>query len=163
MNEEPIDCSDLRMLINRIVEWCDSLLKFISEKLGEEAVGEAMERVIDEVYRPRFEGLRSMTYKELVDYYYRSFKARNYEFTVIEERDKIVFVITRCTTGGKLIEDGKAGKTRNKWPWSFNEIGFPYYCTHTYFFNKLWSELGVPVRVEPEQPGRLCRYIFFKT
>jgi len=161
VSEEFMHCSSLYELINRLVEWCNFLLKFISERLGEEAVGEAMEKLVNNVYRSRFECLRSMTYNEIVDYYCKSFKARNYEFTIVEEKDKSIFIITRCTTGGRLVESGIAGKTRNTWSWSFNRINFPYYCTHTYFFNNIWNDLGIPIRVEPE-PGKFCRYIIKK-
>jgi len=159
MTEECVQHSELLELINRLVEWCNSLLRFISDKLGEEAIGEAMERLVNEVYKQRFEGMKSIKYDELVNYFYKLFKERNYVFDVIRRDEETTFIITYCSTGGRLVEKGIAAVTNQAWPWSFNKAGVPYYCVHAYFFNKLWKELGIPVKIEFGKP---CKYIIHK-
>ena len=49
---------EFKPLHDRLCEWLQSTLCFISERLGEEADEEAPERAFDDVYKPRRVGAR---------------------------------------------------------------------------------------------------------
>ncbi|UCB49489.1 MAG: hypothetical protein JSW56_00870 [Deltaproteobacteria bacterium] len=60
--------------------------------------------------------------------------------------------------------------TKKAYPWSFNRIGFPYYCAHATFFNELWKDLGITAQLQwgrqyDDQGNKIdepCKYIIYK-
>jgi hypothetical protein len=101
-------------------------------------------------------------------------RAHYSEFHVEEDGEKFVVLITGCNAGGRLIRDGIAKRqnaiTKKAYPWSFNRVGFPYYCAHAYFLNELFRELGIKVKIEygrqyDDQENKIdepCKYIVYK-
>lgn len=83
-------------------------------------------------------------------------------------------VITGCNARGRLMRDGMAKRqnaiTKKAYPWSFNRIGFPYYCAHATFFNELWKDLGITAQLQwgrqyDDQGNKIdepCKYIIYK-
>jgi len=64
-----------------------------------------------------------------------------------------------------------AGRNHKKaYPWSFNRVGFPYYCAHAYFLNELFKELGLKIKIEygrqyDDKGNKIdepCKYIVYK-
>ncbi|MBP1724331.1 MAG: hypothetical protein H6Q44_2036, partial [Deltaproteobacteria bacterium] len=58
---------DFHPLHDRYSEWCSSLLTFIGEHLGEEAVLKATQRLMDEIYTERFNQLKNLDHPGLVE------------------------------------------------------------------------------------------------
>jgi hypothetical protein len=101
-------------------------------------------------------------------------RAHYSEFHVEEDDAKFVVAVTACGAGGRLIKDGIAQRqgaiTKNARPWSFNRIGFPYYCAHAYFLNEMFRSLDIGIEIEygrqyDNQGSKInepCRYIVYK-
>ena len=127
-----------------------------------------------EAFRPRFEGWKDMSVEERVEAVCNSHRAHYSEFHVEEDEEKFVVVITGCNAGGRIIRDGIAKRqnavTKKAYPWSFNRVGFPYYCAHAYFFTELWKEIGIAAQLQwgcqyDGQGNKIdepCKYLIYK-
>ena len=136
---------------------------------------EAFERkTIVESFRPKYERYKNMSAEQQVEAICDSMRAHYSEFHVEEDVSKLVVVITGCGAGGRLIRDGTAKRqdaiTEKAYPWSFNRVGFPYYCAHAYFLNELFKELGLKIKIEygrqyDDEGNKIdepCKYIVYK-
>ena len=136
---------------------------------------EAFERkTIVESFRPKYERYKNMSAEQQVEAICNSMRAHYSEFHVEEDVSKLVVVITGCGAGGRLIRDGTAKRqdaiTEKAYPWSFNRVGFPYYCAHAYFLNELFKELGLKIKIEygrqyDDEGNKIdepCKYIVYK-
>ena len=129
---------------------------------------------IYELLRPKYERYKGMSAEEKVQAICNSMRAHYSEFHVEEDDEKFVVKMTACGAGGRLVRDGIAKKqdavTKEGHPWSFNRVGFPFYCAHAYFLNELLEELGAKVRIEygsqyDDQGNKIdepCQYIVYK-
>lgn len=129
---------------------------------------------IHELLGPKYERYKGMSAEEKVQAICNSMRAHYSEFHVEEDDEKFVVKMTGCGAGGRLIRDGVAKRqgavTKKAYPWSFNRVGFPYYCAHAYFLNELLEELGAKVRIEygsqyDDQGNKIdepCQYIVYK-
>ena len=127
-----------------------------------------------EAFRPRFEGWKDMSVEERVEAVCNSHRAHYSEFHVEEDEEKFVVVITGCNAGGRIIRDGIAKRqnavTKKAYPWSFNRVGFPYYCAHAYFFTELWKEIVIAAQLQwgcqyDGQGNKIdepCKYLIYK-
>jgi hypothetical protein len=136
---------------------------------------EAFERkTIFGSFRPKYERYKDMSVEQRVEAICNSMRAHYSEFHVEEDAEKFVVVITGCGAGGRLIRDGIAKRqnamTKKAYPWSFNRVGFPYYCAHAYFLNELFKELGLRIKIEygrqyDDKGNKIdepCKYIVYK-
>jgi hypothetical protein len=101
-------------------------------------------------------------------------RAHYSEFHAEEDDEKSVAAVTGCGAGGRLIKDGIAKRqgatTKKAYPWSFNRVGFPYYCSRGYFLNELWKELGLKAELQwgrqyDDKGNRIdepCKYVVCK-
>lgn len=163
---------DFKPLQDRFGEWIQLLLTFISEKLGEETVEEALRRTFLEVYRPRYEAKRGMSPEDLVRAQCKTYRLHYNDFYVEEDDEKFVLVIPYCGSGGRMHKPGKAdGNTKKAYPWSFNQKGVSYYCSHCKTFELTAKEFGLdfihcdhpPLFDEDGKPtGNPCRQIIYK-
>jgi hypothetical protein len=91
---------------------------------------------------------------------------------VIEEDDeKFTLVISRCGTGGRIQKEVWARKTTKPYPWSFNQAGVNYYCSHCLINSNLYKEHGCD-RIEVQWNKQVsedgsaisntCKYIVYK-
>ncbi|OYT54614.1 MAG: hypothetical protein B6U77_02560 [Candidatus Hecatellales archaeon ex4484_218] len=164
-------------LHDRYCDWINLLFVYIAKKLGEEAVKDATEMLVTKIYPPMFEQLKKLSYEQLVNAVVELHKAHYSKFYVVEDEEKTVIVVTGCNSGGgRILRDGlpqlprKEGLTKKAWPWSFNKEGFPYYCVHAYFFNKLFKQLGLNIEVQwgkmYDEKGNpideSCKYVIYK-
>lgn len=136
---------------------------------------EAFERkTIFDSFRPKYERYKDMSVQQQVEAICNSMRAHYSEFHVEEDPNKFVVVITGCGAGGRLIRDGIAkgqdAITKKAYPWSFNRVGFPYYCAHAYFLNELFKELGLKIKIEygrqyDDNGNKIdepCKYIVYR-
>jgi len=115
-----------------------------------------------------------MLVEQRVEAICNSMRAHYSEFHVEEDDEKFVVAIMGCGAGGRLIREGIAKQqnaiTKKAYPWSFNRVGFPYYCVHAYFLNELFKELGIKIKIEYgrqyDDKGKKidepCKYIVYK-
>jgi hypothetical protein len=151
------------------------LLKGTLAKMQGDQWYETFERkLIFESFRSKYERYRNMSIDQRVEGICNSQRAHYSEFHVEEDGEKFVVLITGCNAGGRLIRDGIAKRqnaiTKKAYPWSFNRVGFPYYCANAYFLNELFRELGIKVKIEygrqyDDQENKIdepCKYIVYK-
>ena len=123
---------------------------------------------------PKYQRYRGMSVEQRVEAICNSMRAHYSEFHVEEDANKFSVVITGCGAGGRLVRDGVAKRqdaiTKKAYPWSFNRVGFPYYCVHAYFMNELFKEIGLKIEVEygrqyDDKGNKIdepCKYIVYK-
>jgi hypothetical protein len=163
-----------RSLQDYSINWITSLLTFIGEELGEEAVERALRRTGEEFVRPRRTG--DVAWEDLpaevrAKVIVRAMVANLGECEVTEDDEKFVLSF-RCGSGGRMIDEGryegehayltlteKGGRT-------FQRDALPVYCAHCSVNNEMqpleWG--GVPTSIEypPERPGEPCVHHVYK-
>jgi hypothetical protein len=132
-------------------------------------------KTVFELFEAKYRRWREMSMEQRVEDICNSHRGHYSEFHVEEDGEKFVVLITGCNAGGRLIRDGIAKRqnaiTKKAYPWSFNRVGFPYYCAHAYFLNELFRELGIKVKIEygrqyDDQGNKIdepCKYIVYKS
>jgi hypothetical protein len=156
------------------INWITSLLTFIGEEQGEEAVERALRKTGDEFVRPRRDtgtDWGSLPASVRAKVIARAMLSNMGAVDVDEDDEKIVLSF-RCGTGGRLIEEGryegdpaylmlqeKSGRT-------FMRDELPVYCAHCSVNNEMqpveWG--GAPTSIEhpPERKGELCVHHIYK-
>ena len=85
--------------------------------------------------------------------------------TVTEEEDRYVIKSAPCGSGG-CLERTEHNVTKKAYPWSWNKVGVPYYCTHCCMaWEIIPNELrGYPLKVieVPEKAGDPCIQYLYK-
>lgn len=93
-------------------------------------------------------------------------------FQIVEDEEKITFVLDPCGSGGRLWRkgcyepQGPFALTAREHDWSYNRSAFPAYCTHCSMLNELlpYKLLGYstwPVD-PPSEASDVCRWHIFK-
>ena len=167
-------CDMYRSMHDSLIVSSSLMQGLLAEAHGEEWLEEYNRKRVLETYRPIFGRLKNMAPEQIVQYLSDRAKRNYSEFHVEEDGEKFALVSTGCGNGGMLIKDGIARKqnavTKKAYPWSFNRIGFPYYCVHAYFYNELFKELGVKVEVQwgrqydddGNKINEPCKYVVYK-
>ena len=156
------------------INWITSLLTFIADELGEEAVERALRTTGDEFVRPR----RS-TDTEWADVpaaqrakvIARAMLANLGEVEVSEDDEKIVLSF-QCGSGGKLIDGGAyegehAYRTlREPSGRTFMRDELPVYCAHCSVNNEIqpveWGGTPTSIEYPPERAGEPCVHHVYK-
>jgi hypothetical protein len=161
---------------DRFSEFIQALLVFVSKKLGEEAVNEAMTYVYDNVYKKKLlanAGWKPMdlTAEQQVVFWVRAHRDHWSEFYVEEDDEKFTVVIPHCGSGGKMHDARIPGETTKPYPWSFNQAGVNYFCCHEPVFEAGAAAQGLPTEHHEYQTvydekgnptGHLCKWIAYK-
>jgi len=155
------------------INWIASLLSFIGEELGEEAVERALRRTGEEFVRPRrdtgvrWEDLPAAVRAKVIT---RAMVANGGSVEVSEDAEKITLAF-RCGTGGRLVDEGRYGDggylvLRERAGRTFMRDALWVYCAHCSVNNEIqpieWG--GVPTSVEhpPRVPGEPCVHHVYK-
>jgi len=156
------------------INWITSLLTFVGEELGEEAVERALRKTGDEFVRPRrdtgveWSDLPAATRAKVIA---RAMLGNMGEVKVEEDDEKIVLSF-RCGSGGSLIDGGayegehayltlreQAGRT-------FMRDELPVYCAHCSVNNEIqpveWGAQPTSIEYPPERPGEPCVHHLYK-
>jgi hypothetical protein len=145
------DENDIKAVHDRMVCWCNFLFAFIAKRLGEEAVGEVNQQLVEEIYTPRFLPLKTMTAKQRFENLCRSHRANFSEIEREEDAQAYRVIVRRCGSGGFLKKEGLpqdyGAVTTKAYPWSFGRAGVPYYCIHGSCFNHLFNKMGLDIEV----------------
>jgi hypothetical protein len=156
------------------INWITSLLTFIGEELGEEAVERALRKTGDEFVRPRRDtgtDWGSLPASVRAKVIARAMLSNMGSVDVDEDDEKIVLSF-RCGTGGRLIDDGRYEgdpaylTLREKSGRTFMRDELPVYCAHCSVNNEMqpveWG--GAPTSIEhpPERKGEACVHHIYK-
>jgi hypothetical protein len=176
---------DAMVLIDRAVEqwsglkdysinWIASLLTFIGEEMGEDAVERALRKTGDEFVRPRRDtgtewgSLPAAARAKVIA---RAMLA-NMGTVEVEEDDEKIVLSFQCGSGGKLIDDGRYDgddaylRLRERSPRTFMRDELWVYCAHCSVNNEIqpveWG--GTPSSVEhpPHAAGEPCVHHIYK-
>lgn len=157
-----------RSLQDYSISWVTSLLTFVGEELGEEAVERALRRFGEEYVRARretgipWESLPAATRAKAI----ARAMVSNFGSVDVTEDDERITLSFRCGTGGRLVDEGRYEgpdaylTLRERGPRTFGEESLPVYCAHCSINNELqpleWG--GVPTSVEfpTRRPGEPC-------
>jgi len=159
-----------------------SMLTFIAEELGEEAVERAWRHVAEDVWRPVLEAFRATDDLPGLTQAFSAFLiSHRYEFTVVEYDDRWSFEVGYCTSGERMVAEGKVrdldgdpqghhrfGSTSQARPWTLGHERFPFYDVHSALWMKLlpaeWGWDVMDVEYERRAHGELAvsRYVLYK-
>ena len=156
--------------VNRIT----SLLSFIADELGEEAVERALRSTGERFIRGRRD--TGVDWGELPASARAKVVARamlgNFGDVDVSEDDKKVVLSIRCGTGGRLVEEGRYEgddayvTLRERAPRTFMLDALPVYCAHCSINNEIqpieWG--GVPISIEHPvvAPDTRCVHHIYK-
>jgi hypothetical protein len=156
------------------INWITTLLTFIADELGEEAVERALRRTGDDFVRPRRATGRDwgdLPAAQRAKVIARSMLANMGEVEVDEDDEKIILSF-KCGSGGKLIDDGRyegehayhllteqSGRT-------FMRDELWVYCAHCSVNNEIqpleWGESPTSIEHPPMRPGERCVHHVYK-
>ncbi len=157
-----------------------SLLTYVAAKLGEEAVDDAWRYIADDVWKPVL-----MFFKEsgdlpgLAQAFAAFLKSHRYDFEVWEDDEKWVFRANYCTSGERMVVEGKVegqggdgphrfGATRQAHPWSFDHQGLPYYDVHSALWMKIlpaewgWDVMDCVYTTKANGAFAVTEYVLYK-
>lgn len=156
------------------INWITSLLTFITEEMGEEAVERALRNTGDTFVRPR--RMSELPWGDLpaalrAKVIARSMLANMGAVAVSEDDEKIILEF-QCGSGGKLIDDGRyegedayATLTKRA-PRTFDRESMWIYCAHCSVNNEIqpveWGELPTSIEFPPERAGEPCVHHVYK-
>ncbi|MEX2254107.1 MAG: hypothetical protein WEC34_01595, partial [Acidimicrobiia bacterium] len=156
------------------INWITTLLTFIGEEMGEEAVERALRKTGDEFVRPRrdtgteWDSLPASARAKVIA---RAMLANMGEVDVEEDDEKIILSF-RCGSGGKLIDDGRYEgehaylRLREKSGQTFMRDELWVYCAHCSVNNEIqpveWGDTPTSVEYPPERPGEPCVHHLYK-
>ncbi len=156
------------------INWITTLLTFIGEELGEEAVERALRKTGDEFVAPRrdtgtnWDDLPAAARAKVIA---RAMLGNMGEVDVDEDDEKIVLSF-RCGSGGKLIDDGRyEGEhayltLRERSGQTFDRDALWVYCAHCSVNNEIqpveWGSAPTSIEYPPERPGEPCIHHIYK-
>ncbi|HEU5301548.1 MAG TPA: hypothetical protein VFW06_04830 [Acidimicrobiia bacterium] len=156
------------------INWITSLLTFIGEELGEEAVERALRRTGDEFVAPRRD--TGTSWDDLPAAARAKVIARamlgNMGAVEVDEDDEKITLSFRCGSGGKLIDDGRyEGEhayltLRERSGRTFDRDALWVYCAHCSVNNEIqpveWGSAPTSIEYPPERPGEACVHHIYK-
>jgi hypothetical protein len=156
------------------INWITSLLTFIGEELGEDAVERALRKTGEEFVRPRrdtgtpWASLPAAVRAKVIA---RAMLANMGEVDVDEDDEKITLAF-RCGSGGKLVDDGRYEgdraylRLRERGGRTFMRDELWVYCAHCSVNNEIqpveWGETPTSVEFPPERAGERCVHHVYK-
>jgi hypothetical protein len=167
---------------DRLVDYCNLLLTFVSQKSGEEGVKEAWESVIDIFHKKSLRRLEDLTHPQRVDVLLKEHLHHGSEVSIEDYSDRTVISLHTCGSGGRIRAQGRTdlhpgspipgGTTRKKYRWAFAQKGIPYYCCHCNIISDLYKHwkagfkleirYGQQFNAEGKQVGPPCQFILYK-
>ena len=156
------------------INWITSLLTFIGEEMGEDAVERSLRKTGEEFVRPRRDtgsDWGSIPAAARAKVIARAMLGNMGEVDVEEDDEKIVLSF-KCGSGGMLIDEGKYEgehpylKLREKGPRTFMRDEYWVYCAHCSVNNEIqaveWGQSPTSIEYPPEKPGERCVHHIYK-
>jgi hypothetical protein len=123
------------------------ILTYVGETVGEDAVEDALRYTGERLWKPIVATMKAEGVEQLAQIFAAFLRAHGVDFHVEEDEEKFAFVAKYCTSGGRMMKEGKIdtskrhpfnlGTTKKAYPWSFDQTGVPYYCCHC----SLWMQI----------------------
>lgn len=156
------------------INWITSLLTFVADELGEEAVERALRRTGEEFVRPR--RATDTEWADLPASARAKVIARamvgNMGTVEVDEDDEKITLSFRCGSGGKLIDDGRYegehayAVLRERSGRTFMRDELWGYCAHCSVNNEIqpveWGAAPTSIEFPPERPGDPCVHHVYK-
>jgi hypothetical protein len=163
-----------RSLQDYSINWITSLLTFVGEELGEEAVERALRKTGEEFVRPRRE--TGVAWDSLPASARAKVIARamvsNFGAVDADEDDEKIVLSFRCGSGGRLIDEGRYEgehaylSLREKSGRTFMREDYPVYCAHCAVNNEIqpveWGATPTSIEHPPERAGEPCVHHIYK-
>jgi hypothetical protein len=156
------------------INWIATLLTFIAEELGEDAVERALRKTGEEFVRPRRATGTSwaeVPAAQRAKVIARSMVANMSEVAVDEDDEKIILSF-RCGSGGRLIDDGRYegehpyAMLRDGGGRTFQRDELWVYCAHCSVNNEIqpveWGEMPTSIEFPPVRAGDQCVHHIYK-
>jgi hypothetical protein len=156
------------------INWITSLLTFITDELGEDAVERALRKTGDEFVRPRRDtGTRwgDLPAAARAKVIARSMLA-NMGAVEVDEDDEKITLSFRCGSGGKLIDDGRYegehpyATLRERGGRTFERDELWVYCAHCSVNNEIqpveWGDAPTSIEHPPTRAGERCVHHVYK-
>jgi hypothetical protein len=156
------------------INWITSLLTFIGEEMGEDAVERCLRKTGEEFVRPRRDGGNdwgSLPAAARAKVIARAMLGNMGEVD-IEEDDEKISLSFKCGSGGMLIDEGKYEgehpylKLREKGGRTFMRDEFWVYCAHCSVNNEIqaveWGQIPTSIEYPPEKSGERCVHHIYK-
>lgn len=179
------DAQTAKELIDRAVEqwsglkdysinWIASLLTFITDELGEDAVERALRSTGETFVRPRRTSEHlwgDVPAAQRAKVIARSMLANMGTVAVSEDDEKITLGF-QCGSGGKLIDDGRYegehaySTLGERAPRTFDRDSMWVYCAHCSVNNEIqpveWGDVPTSIEFPPERAGEPCVHHVYK-
>ena len=156
------------------INWITSLLTFITDELGEDAVERGLRKTGAEFVRPRRDTGTSwgdLPASARAKVIARSMLGNMGAVAVTEDDEKITLSF-RCGSGGKLIDDGRYegehpyAVLRERGGRTFSRDELWVYCAHCSVNNEIqpveWGEAPTSVEFPPTRAGEPCVHHVYK-
>jgi hypothetical protein len=156
------------------INWITSLLTFIGEEMGEEAVEQALRKTGEEFVRPRrstdteWNDLPAAARAKVIA---RAMLGNMGEVDIDEDDEKITLSF-KCGSGGMLIDEGKYEgdhpylTLREKSGRTFMRDELWVYCAHCSVNNEIqpveWGSPPTSIEHPPTAPGERCVHHIYK-
>jgi hypothetical protein len=155
-----------RWMHDLLVGGIASLISFIAERDGEDAVAEAWRYGNDRGWRHQVRAVERLDRREVVRALATTWRAHSGSgtgphpgaFTITEDDEKVVFTMNPCGSGqrlwrmGRYRGEGALRVTEQAHDWSYERTDFPMYCTHCAFMNEIQPIEWVGYPIYPSDP-----------
>lgn len=139
-----------RFLHDAMTEQILGLISFIADRMGEDAVEDAWETLLEPMWHGPAEKIVAQDRRRTVEALAATWRAHSTSgvgplagaFTITEDDEKFTFSMNPCGSGQRLVRLGRYeasplyGFTREAHSWSYGRSKFPLYCTHCSFMNE---------------------------
>ena len=156
------------------INWITSLLTFITDELGEEAVERALRDTGETFVRPRRTSEHAwadLPAAQRAKVIARSMLANMGAVAVSEDDEKITLEF-QCGSGGKLIDDGRYegehayATLTERAPRTFDRDALWVYCAHCSVNNEMqpveWGDVPISIEYPPGRAGEPCVHHVYK-
>jgi len=155
------------------INWITSLLTFVGEELGEEAVERALRKTGDEFVKPRrttgdWGAIPASVRAKVI----ARAMVSNFGAVEVDEDDEKIVLSFRCGSGGKLIDDGAYDgedsylTLRERTGRTFMRDELPVYCAHCSVNNEIqaieWGGTPTSIEYPPNRAGEPCIHHVYK-
>lgn len=162
-----------RSLQDYSINWITSLLTFVADELGEEAVERALRRTGEDFVKarrdPAWDAWPAAQRAKAI----ASAMVANFSECSVDEDDEKIVLSFRCGTGGRLMDEGRYDEQggpyrtlRDPAPRTFMRDALPVYCAHCAINNEIqpveWGRAPVTVEHPPVHPGEPCVHYIYK-
>jgi len=137
------------MIHDMFRDWITDTFSRIANRFGNKVVSDIMLETMENLINPLNE-LFKAGFRECVKTTAAIWRSHFSEFELVEDDEKVTFILKPCGSGGKQIEDGKYNKTSGfvriseAQPLTGGHTNCPIYCTHCFCMTKIMLMQGMP-------------------